>query len=311
MIKYIAVAVAGIAAGVVISLYVFIERGAPPETGNAARPAEDLRGEIDALIKGLRSPDPKARSIFHRNLTERTSMLFGFKPSALAEERDAAVNRWANWWAENRDKTKEQWLIDCLSVPGYGGKQLALRTLAGMPSRTSMPAITPLLASDDALLRLEAVRALGVLKAQTAAAALAELLEKDEDVMVRRAAARSLGLIGTRDAIAALERTTSQDDLLVKVEAAEALLYLSPEHALPVLHSLLTDGGQNTKLFAIMRLTLVRSPQSVPHLTGLLSARDNLSEEAHNLLKTIVGRDLGPDPAPYLDWYEKNKQQPK
>lgn len=308
MIKYIIAAIAGIAAGFLISMYAFVDRGTPPGTRNAARPAENLRQEIDALIKGLSSPDPKARSIFHRNLIERTGIFFGFKPSAFPEERAAVVERWVNWWAKNRDKTKEQWLIDSLSLSDFVGKPLAVRMLAEMSSAASVPPITALLESTDSQLRLEAARALGRLKAESAAA-LIKRLERDEDVMVRRAAARSLGQIATQDALAALQRTTGQEDLIVRIEAAEALLHLSPERALPVLHSFLANGDESTRMFAITRLAHLRSPQSVPHLARLLGTGGKASKKAHELLKTIVGRDLGPNPTPYLDWHKKQKRQ--
>ena len=167
MTKYIIAALAGVVAALVITI--FIPPEPAPTSGrkaNVSRREAEARDRIDALIKGLRSPNPEDRAIFHRNLIEETGMFFEFKPAALPEEREAAFRRWEEWWSVNRDKTREQWLIDSLSLEDYGGKPLTFKKLVEMSSQASVPAIIAILDDPQPLLRADAVRALGRLAAR-------------------------------------------------------------------------------------------------------------------------------------------------
>lgn len=173
MVKYIIAALAGASAAVIFALNARTPLSSEAEySRHPQRREEKFQDDVSVLIRGLRSPDPQARSIFHRNLVEETGMFFGFKPAALPEERMAAIGRWEDWWAANYNKTKEQWLIDCLSLEDYDGKVLAVKTLARMSSGASTPAIVSLLDDPDAQLRIEAVRALGRLKPRMQSAGL-------------------------------------------------------------------------------------------------------------------------------------------
>ncbi len=310
MVKYIIAALAGASAAVIFALNARTPLSSEAEySRHPQRREEKFQDDVSVLIRGLRSPDPQARSIFHRNLVEETGMFFGFKPAALPEERMAAIGRWEDWWAANYNKTKEQWLIDCLSLEDYDGKVLAVKTLARMSSGASTPAIVSLLDDPDAQLRIEAVRALGRLKAEDAVGRLATLLESDKEPRVRRAAARALGQIGSGEALLALVETASEKDMLTRIEAVSALVLRAPERALPVLHSVLADGDTHARLFAISRLVPIRRPESVPHLAKLLGSEKPVSDKAHQALHTIVGKDLGPQPGPWIEWYEEHKKQ--
>jgi len=307
-LKYVLIVIAGVAAGFLVSQYRLGEsRTSFSHLSPSLRDTKE--DKIGALIKGLRSPDPKARYIFHKNLVRETDMFFRFKPSALPEEREAAVRRWERWWANNHDKTKEQWLTDSLKENDYEAKLLSARKLAELKSEAAIPAITSLIDSEDAQLRIEACRALGTLSAAAAVDRLCGALKADPERKVRRAAARSLGLIGTPGAASALAQTATDTDLLVRIEAVEALVFRAPQLALPVLHSLLADGDKDSKLFAIDRLSYLRSAGSVPPLVDLLEVEGVLSKRAHEALNVIVGKDLGSKPGPWLDWYEKNSKQ--
>jgi HEAT repeat protein len=310
MIKYVMVVLAGIAAGLVIALRAPLSvQEQPVQHAPISRQKASLRDNVDALIKGLRSPDPVARSIFHRNLIEETGMFFGFSPTAFPEERRETVERWERWWVANRDKTRRQWLIDSLSLEGYAGKRLALKKLAEMSSKSAIPAIVRVL--DDPLpeLRLEAALALGRLEATAAVDRLADLLESDSEISVRRGAARALGQIGSEKALLPLAKTAAQKDALLRIEAASALLLRAPGQALPVLHSLLVEGNEHARLFAVSRLGDLRRAESVPHLARLLGTQEPSAEEAHKALQKIVGKDLGSRPSPWMEWYEQYKKQ--
>ena len=311
MWRFIIAAIAGVSAAVVvISL---CQQDSPQDSAGTtrirARQETGLQADIDALIKGLRSPDAPSRSIFSRNLIRETGMFFGFKPADLPEEREAAVKRWEEWWIANRRKTKEQWLTDSLSMQGYGGKVLALKTLAEMESTGAIPEVVRILDGENAELKFEAIRVLGKLKAKEAVLKLIAMLEPGEAPRVRHAAARSLGQIGDKEGLIALEHTAESADALTRIEAASALMIRAPERAVRVLHSLLVDSNAEAKQFAINALASLKKPESVPHLVPLLSAEKPVAEAAHRALFTIVGRDLGQEPEPWLKWYQESMKE--
>jgi HEAT repeat protein len=310
MFKYVIAGIAGVAAGMIIALRAPLDVEVEPQNPAPVQHQENHpRDTVDALIKGLRSPDPKARSIFHDNLLEETGMFFGFQPAAFLEEREEALRRWEDWWVVNREKTREQWLIDCLSLEEYKGKPLALKKLAAIGSRVSVPAVINVLADPRPELRAEAARTLGQLKAVKAADSLIRLLESDVDMKARRSAARALGRIGTKGALSALVKTANQEDALTKIEASSALLLRSPQLALPVLHSLLEDDNEQARQYAVSRIADLRKLESVPHLAAILGKKDPLSKRVQEVLQSIVGKNLGPDPGAWIKWYEEQKQQ--
>jgi hypothetical protein len=311
MWRFLLAAVAGVAAAVVVVALCGSDSGPRPPVSpeSVNTPRSDTRDEIGSLIKGLRSPDPAARSIFSRNVVRETGMFFGFKPAALPKERDAAVRRWEEWWSLNRGKTKEQWLIDSLSLKDYEGKTLALKTLVEMNSRACVPAIVSMLDDAGIDLKVDAIRALGKLKGEEAVPALIALLETGEEPRVRHAAARSLGQIGTQEGFVTLERTAKQGDALTRIEAASALMVRAPERALPVLHSLLIESNAEAKQFAISALAAMKKRESVPYLAPLLQAEEPLAAAARRALFAIVGEDLGPEPDAWLQWYERSTKQ--
>jgi len=312
MLKYFIAALAGVAAGLIIALNSPLSLEKEPETPHPSNQQKtSCRDNVDALIRGLSAPNPVDRAIFHSNLVEETGVFFGFQPTALPEEREEVINRWKEWWAANRNKTCEQWLIDSLSLEEFKGKPLAIKKLAEMGSEKSIPALTALLESTQPDLRIDAARALGLLRAADALKRLISLLQSDPEPEVRRTAARALGQIGTKEAVAALSETANQDDALTKIEASSALLLKAPESALPVLHSLLTDDNEQARQFAISRITVLRNPESVPYLSKLLKGKKGFSKKAHDALKSIVGKDLGEDAGPWMEWYGKHKQQSK
>jgi HEAT repeat protein len=68
------------------------------------------------------------------------------------------------------------------------------------------------LKNNDAVVRRDAARALGVAKRKEYVKDLSLVLVEDPSAPVRRAAAEALGLIGDKSAKAVLERAYAQDD---------------------------------------------------------------------------------------------------
>ena len=84
-----------------------------------------------------------------------------------------------------------------------------------------------------------------------------------------------------------------------------------PRLAVPILHSLLAEDDVESKLFAMDRLGLVRSIESVPLLVDYLGAGARLSSRAHETLVAIAGKDLGNEPQKWLGWFEENDESCK
>jgi len=305
MVKYIAFMLAGIAAALLVTIYVF-PSGHNEKEVKIPIAGESPRETISALIKGLRSPDQKARAIFQSNLIEETGMFFGFKPSGFPEVREAAVREWEEWWSNNADKTKENWLANSLAMPGYKGKPLALKQLVEMKSKSAEPAIAELLSDPDSSLRAQAADALGTMEASQSAKKIIALLKKDDEMEVKRAAARALGRIHTDEALCALEDTASVDDDLTRIEAASALAMHAPDKALAVLQSLLENGHKDSKEFAVNILKNIKLVDSIPLLAGLLNSDETIAGRAHEALKEIAGEDLGREPEAWIEWHENN-----
>lgn len=74
---------------------------APIVRARAVGLAEGLPAEeaVPSLIEHLRDPDPVVRMAASEELRKKTGQSLGFLPWGNEEEREAAVNRWRDWWA--------------------------------------------------------------------------------------------------------------------------------------------------------------------------------------------------------------------
>jgi HEAT repeat protein len=158
----------------------------------------EARGAVDALL---------ARLAKEKKVLVRKTLA-----SALGEIGDArAVEAIAERLARDKDREVRASLAAALGAIG---------------DRAAIPALLARLADQDAFVRRQAVRSLGLLRAREAVGHLLERLASDEEAEVRRHAARALGLIGEPGARSALTTALHDADPYVADEAFAALALL-------------------------------------------------------------------------------------
>ena len=63
---------------------------------------------VPILIDALSLSDPTIRAAAAHKLREYTKQTFGYRPNAPEEQREAAIKKWRDWWAENgRDLVRQ------------------------------------------------------------------------------------------------------------------------------------------------------------------------------------------------------------
>jgi predicted RNA-binding protein with PIN domain len=103
-------------------------------------------------------------------------------------------------------------------------QQLAAKVLGQSRNPDAVAPLCDALTHADASIRAEAALALGILRDESAAPALASLLSADSNSMVREAAAQALGAIGSPKSIPALEMAAGDDTKNKVRKAARAAL---------------------------------------------------------------------------------------
>lgn len=284
-------------------------RNHPPAGAQESSPRLQLRRDISALIEGLKDRNAVVRQICNRHLILLTGLSFDFKPDDSPEERDSALHRWRQWWEKNRDRTKEEWLIDAVTNSNYKYRVAALKELRKISTPVAAAALVQLLKDENIELRKESVEALGELALKETVPALLEALS-DSEPEVRRRAARALGAIGDSTAVAGLLSRSEDSDLLVRVEVASALIKLSRKDALPVLISLLKEEDVYAASFAADAIPLCAAEDSVPLIAPLLpNAKQPVRAKLVRALQKVTGQSLGEDPKEWLKWHATRRQQ--
>ncbi len=126
--------------------------------------------------------------------------------------------------------------LENLASPDAAVRADAVRALGARgQAANSGDAIMRLLADDDELVRAEAADALGMLGHVPAASALRVQLRTDRSALVRAAAAESLGDLGQPDAVAELTSALDDEDDAVRAYAANALGLVGGPDLVPVL----------------------------------------------------------------------------
>jgi HEAT repeat protein len=198
---------------------------------------------------------------------------------AFREAVEPALARW------DHRPARAMWLarIDAAATPARS-LVLAIRGLATVREEQAVPRLRALVASEEVSgpIRLEAARALGILRA--------EGLEKDAEAL---AAALPRGLVGrlaapqllrrhkSPAAIATLGRLARDPEPAVSAPAAERLIEIDPELAVPVLEHLL--GSPDADVRSLGTLVLFRLPTK--ERIGLLS---DLLADGHPDVRTKV-----------------------
>ena len=134
---------------------------------------------------------------------------------------------------------------------------------------------------------------------------------EDEDAAVRAAAIKAIGLHGgPREAELVLPLLTPQEDALVRREAARTMARIHLPEAVERLLALLdprVEPDAEARALVAEALGQHREPRVVQGLIGALADRRLVvSDAAQRSLRTLTGRDLGPEPEPWLVWTERS-----
>jgi len=132
--------------------------------------------------------------------------------------------------------------------------------------------------------------------------------------LARVALLDALALTGNEGARPLLEEVAAGNDPRLRIAALEALALLAkePEEIAPRLSGVArTDPCYAVRATALDLLaTAARAPAVVPELAGALTGARGASERARirRALASIVGMDLGEEPAPWQEWLEAKAQ---
>jgi HEAT repeat protein len=153
----------------------------PPEYSDLISAGKEA---VPFLLKELRENDVVRRGAAYEAISRITHKSFwrtGF-PDLLQVQPD--VERYEEWWALNKGKSRIQWLIDDVASEDQGPAEGAITWLAYDGDSTALPALRKALSNDA--LRPSAVEALAELGDKTAVPYLIDSDLADEDVYRRR-----------------------------------------------------------------------------------------------------------------------------
>ncbi len=171
------------------------------------------------------------------------------------------------------------------------------------------PALIAKCASDDAAIRLEAVRELGRIGAPNAVPALIKRLA-DADEAIRIQAVLGLGWMQAKAAVPALIDAVNGRDPAMRRRAAQALGQIGDARAIQTLRARIGDKDTDLALNAILALGWLKAKEAVPELLALVTLQDDLKPADYGNRQVAAIRALGHigDPAalPTLENVLKN-----
>lgn len=190
---------------------------------------------IPALIEGLRDPDSRVRqysawglgNLGERLSTEATLQL----AQTLATDSDPSVQEAAAHALSSTKPPPEilQPLHTALDAPDAQRRQAAARALQVVDSASAYRLLAQRLQDPDAMVRQNALAALGELADPRALPPIRNLVIHDPDPGVRAEAAFRLGKLGGQDDIPVLEAVVSTDpNADVRRWAFWAITYIDP-----------------------------------------------------------------------------------
>lgn len=153
----------------------------------------------------------------------------------------------------------------CLDQPDLSVQEAAAAILSTIADERVLPLLIKALQSSDWIVRMQAAKALGLVKHPDAIAPLIPLLQ-DKVKAVREEAAAGLAAIGD-SAIPSLVSALRHEEWLVRLHAVEALgKTRSPQAVEPLLSILFNDQDSAVREDAVRALGEIRDPQAVEYL---------------------------------------------
>ncbi|MBI3272157.1 MAG: HEAT repeat domain-containing protein [Planctomycetes bacterium] len=186
----------------------------------------------------------------------------------------------------------------CLSLPLIGC------SIFGSGSKDVRGVLSP-----DADVRREAIVSMGATRDPAAIPVLADRLLKDPDDLVRAASARALGRIRTRTTGPYLVAALKDDSTRVRWDACEALADVQdPATSHDLTKILDSDEDADCRRAAAKALGTLANPDAAEALIAALGDRDEGVRKASlKALERISGKSLGPERAPWEEWYRASR----
>lgn len=205
-------------------------------------------------------------------------------------------------------------LVSCASQSGGNADEhwfsALVRSLSGpTPGETARQAFN----SYDADRRREAINRLAdaPFAAEPAYLQAYRLLLQDPDPTVRAAAVQALGRHGTVEDALPLAARLEDPSPYTRWSAAQALRRIhNPQAVRPLLSTLAKDADADVRIAAADALGQYPDRLVYESLVAALNDSDfSVARAARRSLKTLTGRDLGPEPAPWVQWSEHEPRQ--
>lgn len=315
----------------------------PPGPNPAPRDPRELRAEVDQCLRAFRgaAEEPKKEAL------DSLAGLGSDAVPMLLDSVRYLSNEPAVWVVRalrrSADPRSVFPLMTRYSTASLELKEEILATLGRIGEPRTLEFFEIAIEEREPVLRRRAVTALVRLDAPRAARALLRALE-DEDWRVRSEAVagvmsfaerkvsvdvtgwllsridrapiecrtdllRVLASFGDARAIGVLGDSLRLDDVEARCLSAHALARIGNRDAVPVLESALYDEDERVRIQVVRSLTEVAGADCHPAILRRMRIEESprVRYEMRRRLRPFVGRDLGPDPDAWRDWFDTNR----
>ncbi len=170
------------------------------------------------------------------------------------------------------------------------------------PAPEDLPRVVPLLRSDDARVRANAVEVIEALEVPSLMIQSISPLLEDENHRVRANAQKALGRLGHPEAVRTLSAMAQSGNLAEREAAVYAMSFLKGPEVLDLLAKALRDPYEGIRLRAVKGLGRLKDPACLPVLKQALNDMDiDVCEEAARAVRYISME----SPQPLRDGYEQ------
>jgi HEAT repeat protein len=246
----------------------------------------------ESLLKLFESGNPHQLRFICEVAGEIVSPVYYDKFAELLADEDGHVRAIAARSIARLDVTESVLLLmRLLDDPYEDVQEAAVGALSLLKRHLRLKEILSLLRSENPVLRKNAVRLLGAMRAPEAVADLGFAL-KDETIAVRKAVVGSLALIGTEEAVRYLTYALTDEDPDIRISATLSLGSIGGAGILDSLAILTADPDNFVRVSAAKAIGMLRDMRAVPVLMPLLGDRSGfVVTTALEALKATGGDD--------------------
>ncbi|MCA9082991.1 MAG: HEAT repeat domain-containing protein, partial [Planctomycetaceae bacterium] len=245
---------------------------------------------VQLLVAALRDADTTVRRNAARTLTTIDDERIAKAASeAIEDQTDSQTIEYlleiiGQGGTEAALKTLQRYL----NGEDIGFRHRAINTLKKLKNPKSVDLLIPFLADPNATTRELAVKAVGALGSRSPLPKLRELLKTDKEVKVRAATARALGELKDSKSLLALEEAL-HDDRMVACQAVIALGETGQKAAIPALLGQLRNPAADIRMHACGALAQIGGLERTQPLEALLNDHDPAVRRSAETALTKLG----------------------